>query len=213
MEVKYYCKISSETSLLRYIHIILCIILSIIGIFDFVFGVILLNGQGDVTPQPAMPTILITRGLVYVFISILGIFIAFRACICLTMNYIVSLLILLILLFVGGPFNSDANLNTAMEDFVDQVWALRKPEKENAFDALQELFKCCGSNGFEDYNESIITRLPTSCCKGPCLNDSNILGGCRSKFVEWISFSTYSAKVFALGLIVVDMLILIIKKS
>lgn len=209
MEVKNYRKISSKTSLLRYIHLILCILLSIIGIFDFVFGVTLLNGQGDVTPQPTMPTILITRGLVYVFISILGIFfVAIRARICLTVNYIVFLLILLILLFVGGPYNNDANLNTAMEDFVDQVWALRKPEKANAFDALQELFKCCGSNGFEDYNESIIARLPSSCCKGPCLNGSNIHGGCRSKFVEWISLSTNCAKVFALGLIVVDMLTL-----
>lgn len=215
-KVKKYCKINSGTSMLRYIHLILCIILSVIGICDIVFGVIILmsirsmqvNAQGDLHPQSAMPTILITHGLAYVFISILGIFVAIRESICLIMTYAVSLLILLILLFVGGPFTNEKNVNTAMEDVVDQVWALRKPEKENVFDAVQGLFKCCGSNGFRDYNESIIARLPSSCCNGPCLTGSNIRGGCRTKFVEWISFSTNGVKAFSLGLLVVDMLIL-----
>lgn len=157
--------------MLRYIHLILCTTLSVIGIFDIVFGVIILiniktiqeKGQGDLNPQSAMPTILITFGLAYVFISILGI----RAYICLIMTYAVCLLIVIILLVIGGPFTNEKNVNTAMEDVVDQVWALRKPEKENVFDAVQGLFKCCGSNGFRDYNESIIAKLPSSCCKGP----------------------------------------------
>ncbi|XP_030376339.1 23 kDa integral membrane protein [Scaptodrosophila lebanonensis] len=203
------------TSVAKYILFIFNTLVSIIGIVGIVFGVIILkdigtievNGQVGFPPQAAIPIIIITICSVVVFISFLGCCGAIRESVCMTMSYAVCLLILLILQLtvVVLLFTNKDKVNDAMGEVIDKAWDSRDARNTAVFDALQQSFRCCGRTGPQDYLLQAQT-LPESCCDGTCLDPRNIYGGCRAKFVDFMSGTTEKAKYAGLGLIVVELI-------
>lgn len=202
------------TSLVKYILFIFNTLVSVIGILGIVYGVLILNsigtievnGQVGFPPQAAMPILLITIGSIVVFISFLGCCGAIRESVCMTMSYAVCLLILLILqlTIVVLLFTNKDKFDTAMGDVIDKAWESRESREGGVFDAIQKSLNCCGRSGAEDYLATF-TTLPASCCDGSCVNPLNIHGGCRSKFVDFMSGSTEKAKYVGIGLIAVEL--------
>ncbi|XP_017865319.1 PREDICTED: 23 kDa integral membrane protein [Drosophila arizonae] len=205
------------TSMVKYILFIFNTIVSIIGILGIVFGVIILqsvgtievNGQTGFPPQAAMPILMITLGSLVVFISFLGCCGAIRESVCMMMSYAVCLLVLLILqlTIVVLLFTNKEKFDTAMGEVIDKAWASPEAREGGVFDAIQKSLHCCGSNGAQDYVSLSFfnSGLPSSCCDGTCTNPLNIYGGCRAKFVDFMSGSSEKAKYVGLGLIVVEL--------
>ncbi|XP_022225628.1 23 kDa integral membrane protein [Drosophila obscura] len=202
------------TSLAKYILFIFNTIVSVIGILSIVYGVLILrsigtievNGQVGFPPQALMPIVLIGLGSIVVFISFLGCCGAIRESVCMTMSYAVFLLILLILqlTIVVLLYTNKDKFNDAMGNVIDQAWESREAREGGVFDAIQKSLKCCGRVSSADYLINLQT-LPESCCEGSCLNPANIYGGCRGKFVDFMSVSTDTAKYVAIGLIGVEL--------
>ncbi|XP_068147116.1 23 kDa integral membrane protein [Drosophila tropicalis] len=202
------------TSMVKYILFIFNIIVSLLGILAIVYGVLILNsigtievnGQVGFPPQAAMPIILIAIGSIVVFISFLGCCGAIRESVCMTMSYAVCLLILLILqlTIVVLLFTNRDKFDASMGEVIDQAWKSRESREGGVFDAIQKSLHCCGRSGPEDYLSTLST-LPASCCEGSCLNPLNYYGGCRGKFVEFMSGSTEKAKYVGIGLIAVEL--------
>ncbi|CAD7015433.1 unnamed protein product [Ceratitis capitata] len=186
----------------------------IIGILGIVFGALMLNsigtievnGQVGFPVQAIMPIILITIGSIVVFISFLGCCGAIRESVCMTMSYAVFLLVLLILqlTIVVLLWTNKEKFNTAMGEVIDKAWEQQSRES-GVFEAIQRSLKCCGKNGVSDYVLLLQTPPPSCCERDDCLNPLNIYGGCRSKFQEFMSFSTDTAKYVGLGLIGVEL--------
>ncbi|ALC41270.1 Tsp42Ee [Drosophila busckii] len=203
------------TSMVKYILFIFNTIVSIIGILGIVYGVLILqsigtievNGQVGFPPQAALPIIMITLGSIVVFISFLGCCGAIRESVCMTMSYAVCLLVLLILqlTIVVLLFTNKEKFDNAMGEVIDQAWTSSQSGQSGVFDAIQKSLHCCGRENFSDYGTSILTGLPPSCCDGSCLIPTNIYGGCRTKFVNFMSGNTENVKFFGLGLIVVEL--------
>ncbi|KAH8279248.1 hypothetical protein KR026_004786, partial [Drosophila bipectinata] len=186
----------------------------VIGILGIVYGVLILNsigtievnGQVGFPPQALMPIVLISVGSIVVFISFLGCCGAIRESVCMTMSYAIFLLILLILqlTLVVLLFTNKEKFDTAMGEVIDKSWESDRG-RGGVFDAIQKSLHCCGANSFTDYISEGLT-LPSSCCAGTCLNPLNYYGGCRDKFVEFMSVSTDKAKYVAIGLIGVELI-------
>ncbi|XP_036330525.1 23 kDa integral membrane protein [Rhagoletis pomonella] len=202
------------TSTAKYLLFAFNTIVSIIGILGIVFGVLILNnigtievdGQVGFPPQAIVPIILITIGSIVVFISFLGCCGAIRESVCMTMTYAVFLLVLLILqlTIVVLLWTNKDKFTAAMGEVIDKAWE-KEARQSGVFDAIQRSLKCCGKNGFTDY-VVILQSPPPSCCENDnCANPLNVYGGCRSKFQEFMSFSTDTAKYVGLGLIAVEL--------
>lgn len=106
MGAQNYQKKSCGIFLLRYTHTILNTILAIIGVLKIFCGMIswevLLERKANIF---LLPITLIALGSVYVLISFLGCCVSIRESFCLTMSYVVALLILFILLSAGMTYN------------------------------------------------------------------------------------------------------------
>ncbi|KAH8372826.1 hypothetical protein KR009_005682, partial [Drosophila setifemur] len=188
--------------------------LQVIGILGIVYGVLILKSIGTIEvnsrvgfpPQALMPIVLISIGSIVVFISFLGCCGAIRESVCMTMSYAVFLLILLILqlTLVVLLFTKKDKLDNAMGEVIEKAWDSDQG-RGGVFDAIQKSLHCCGKDSFADYVLETQT-LPPSCCEGSCLNPLNIYGGCRNKFVDFMSGSTEKAKFVAIGLIGVELI-------
>uniref|UniRef100_A0A0A1WDB6 Tetraspanin n=1 Tax=Zeugodacus cucurbitae TaxID=28588 RepID=A0A0A1WDB6_ZEUCU len=201
------------TSTAKYVLFAFNTVVVIIGLLGIVFGALILNsigvvevnGQVGFPVQAILPILLITLGSVVVFIAFLGCCGAIRESVCMTMCYAVFLLVLLIiqLAIVVLLWANKEKFNAAMGEVIDKAWDERRREPA-VFEAIQQSLKCCGKSGITDYVLSV-EAPPASCCEhNDCLNPLNIYGGCRSKFQEFMSFSTDTAKYVGLGLIVVE---------
>ncbi|KAM7344565.1 tetraspanin 42Ee isoform 1-T2 [Cochliomyia hominivorax] len=202
------------TTLVKYILFIFNTLVSVLGILAIVYGAIVLNSIGvikadkqvDFLPEVAVPMCLITIGSIVVFISFLGCCGAIREDVCMTMCYAVFMLILLILqlVLVVLVWTNKEKITSVMGEVIDRAWE-RESREAGFFEAIQKSFKCCGSNGPADY--ALILKLPTdSCCEsGSTCTPLNYYGGCKEKFVSFMSGSTDKAKYFGLGLIAIEL--------
>lgn len=202
------------TSTAKYVLFAFNTIVVIVGLLGIVFGALILNsirvievnGEVGLPVQAVLPIMLITLGFIVVFIAFLGCCGAIRESVCMTMCYAVFLLILLIiqLTVVVLLWTNKDKFNIAMGQVIDRAWESRNKEP-TVFEAIQVSLKCCGKNGVSDY-VLLLEKPPASCCEhDDCFNPLNIYGGCRSKFQEFMSFSTDTAKHVGLGLIAVEL--------
>ncbi|XP_039954598.1 23 kDa integral membrane protein [Bactrocera neohumeralis] len=202
------------TSTAKYVLFAFNTVVVIVGLLGIVFGALILNSIGVIEVdghvgfpiQAVLPIMLITLGSIVVFIAFLGCCGAIRESVCMTMCYAVFLLVLLIiqLTIVVLLWTNKDKFNSAMGEVIDKAWDSRSKEPA-VFEAIQVSLKCCGKNGISDY-VLLLQTPPASCCEhNDCLNPLNIYGGCRSKFQEFMSFSTDTAKYVGLGLIAVEL--------
>lgn len=202
------------TTMVKYILFIFNTLVSVLGILAIVYGVIVLNsigaievnGQVGFPPQAAVPIGLITIGSIVLFIAFLGCCGAIREDVCMTMCYAVVMLILLIiqLIVVVLIWTNKEKITAAMGEVIDRAWE-QEARQTGVFETIQKSLKCCGSNSALDYT-LILKAPPQSCCDSDsiCL-PGNYYGGCKGKFVDFMSGSTEHAKYFGLGLIVVEL--------
>ncbi|XP_026166288.1 CD151 antigen isoform X3 [Mastacembelus armatus] len=142
--------------------------------------------------------ILIAAGLIVIVTGIIG-------C-CATLKELKSLLIVL-----------DEELRQNLKLTMQQKY--QQPEEQSitqAVDKLQQEFKCCGSNNFSDWRESVWIQaadnqrlVPDSCCKTPAelcgrrdhpSNIYNIEGGCIMKLEDFILSQLYILGAVGIGI-------------
>ncbi|XP_002736864.1 CD63 antigen-like [Saccoglossus kowalevskii] len=129
-----------------------------------------------------LPIYLIIIGCIISVVGFLGCCGAIKENYCMITTFAVILIIILILeiaAVIAGYILQDEiydavneGLTDSMDDYVDE-----NPAAVEAYDNLQEEFKCCGANNYTDwesaYNETNV--VPDSCCK-------NITAGCGTDY-------------------------------
>ncbi|XP_026166286.1 CD151 antigen isoform X1 [Mastacembelus armatus] len=174
--------------------------------------------------------ILIAAGLIVIVTGIIGCCATLKELKSLLIVYLILLLCIFLLEIIAGvlayinyqecfPFcyQLDEELRQNLKLTMQQKY--QQPEEQSitqAVDKLQQEFKCCGSNNFSDWRESVWIQaadnqrlVPDSCCKTPAelcgrrdhpSNIYNIEGGCIMKLEDFILSQLYILGAVGIGI-------------
>lgn len=195
------------TLALRFIHLVLNSIMVFMGVLSICYGGIIFyhssikaNEYIFFTPLTILSIMVLAIGSAFVFISILGCCVNICESFGLTISYVVSLLIVLVLLFAGMIYN--ARLEVSVADFIDRARASEEPQMKTLLDAIQDTFHCCCSNGSQD--NGILARD----CNSLYYKDG--CDGCRSRMIQGAVVYTPTVKYCGIGFILFDVICIVI---
>ncbi|XP_026166287.1 CD151 antigen isoform X2 [Mastacembelus armatus] len=167
--------------------------------------------------------ILIAAGLIVIVTGIIGCCATLKELKSLLIVYLILLLCIFLLEIIAGVLayinyqELDEELRQNLKLTMQQKY--QQPEEQSitqAVDKLQQEFKCCGSNNFSDWRESVWIQaadnqrlVPDSCCKTPAelcgrrdhpSNIYNIEGGCIMKLEDFILSQLYILGAVGIGI-------------
>lgn len=112
--------------------------------------------------------VMIVLGIIMTVVGFLGCCGASRESQCLLATYSVVMLIGIGLAVAGTVMvnREKENIIVQVRKFVEKIFVdLNRDGKTNAAIALQEVFQCCGANGYSDWKlQSLSGQFPSSCC-------------------------------------------------
>ncbi|XP_040894327.1 CD151 antigen isoform X2 [Toxotes jaculatrix] len=167
--------------------------------------------------------ILIAAGVIVIMTGIIGCCATLKEMKSLLIVYLILLLCIFLLEIIAGVLayinyqELDDELRQNLKVTMQQKY--QQPGEESvtqAVDKLQQEFKCCGSNNFSDWRDSVWiqaadnTRLvPDSCCKTPSdlcghrdhpSNIYKVEGGCILKLEDFILSQLYILGAVSIGI-------------
>lgn len=167
--------------------------------------------------------ILIAAGVIVIVTGIIGCCATLKEMKSLLVVYLILLLCIFLLEVIAGVLayvhyqELDEELRQNLRGTMQQKY--QQPGEESvtqAVDRLQQEFKCCGSNNFSDWRDSVWVRapgnrqlVPDSCCKTPSElcgrrdHPSNIYkveGGCIMKLEDFILSQLYILGAVGIGI-------------
>ncbi|AWP08356.1 putative EF-hand calcium-binding domain-containing protein 4A-like [Scophthalmus maximus] len=167
--------------------------------------------------------ILIAAGVIVIVTGIIGCCATLKEMKSLLVVYLILLLFIFLLEIIAGVLayinyqELDEELRQNLKVTMQQKY--QQPGEESvtqAVDKLQQEFKCCGSNNFSDWTESVWIQaadnkrlVPDSCCKTPSdlcghrdhpSNIYKVEGGCIMKLEDFILSQLYILGAVGIGI-------------
>ncbi|XP_017125781.1 23 kDa integral membrane protein-like [Drosophila elegans] len=205
----------------KYLLYLLNLIFVAGGILLIVVGSITLSQMGDFNSfdgevsTATIPIIIIVIGCVTFVVAFFGCCGTIRENPCCTTIYAICMLILfgLQLALSIWMFAANDKFMTNLEKVVDKAWNENNAAQGYPMDALQLALKCCGKNGYNDYNGAV----PASCCGYSDRNqacEADIYSqrpGCQAEFMDFweastelIRWSSLIIALFELGIFIMS---------
>lgn len=147
-------------------------------------GVFLLDLENVDTPDYAIYIILI--GIITFIMSIVGCWGAIRESQGITMVYLATLLTLIVVEITVAcvlyPKLHAKTVEKMINNYINNMFT--NEEHYNLVDTIQASIKCCGTNGYHFWKQSI----PVSCCPDykPCEENQIFNVGCGEKIIKFI---------------------------
>ncbi|KAM8711875.1 hypothetical protein ACLKA7_012390 [Drosophila subpalustris] len=156
------------SAMFKYLLYFLNVVFVAGGILMIVVGSIMVSSIGtfgsfsDSVNAQTIPISIIVIGCVIFIVAFFGCCGTIRENSCCTTIYAVCMFILFALQLTLSIwiFVENDNFLTKMNNLVETAWQQNDSANGYPMDALQLSFKCCGKEGFADYNGNV----PASCC-------------------------------------------------